>query len=288
MDHDAFLEQAWRDHADDAAGVADRIEGAIGAVEAPAHVAPFARLATHVFGEHLGEWQRGRELLARLRDAARGDDDAQRAIARGAAALAYAAGAPDPCRGLSDDDRIAALAAASSALAARDDHDRALVAYDEALRVAAGGLREGSPALRALAVGGNNLAASLEAKGTRSERESRGMVDAASAALVYWKRAGGWLEEERAEYRLAMSQLAAGDAFEAAEHARRCLDVCARHGAPPFERFFGTVALALAERALGDDASYRRLTGDARAIHASLADEERAMADADLASLDAR
>ena len=43
---------------------------------------------------------------------------------------------------------------------------------------------DGSPALRALAVGGNNLAATLEEKPDRDARETRGMVDAARAALT--------------------------------------------------------------------------------------------------------
>ena len=285
MDYDAFVEQAWTDHADDPAGVAARLEQAAGLVDAPGRVGPYARLATHVLGEHLGEWRRGAGLLDRLRDTARGDDDATRAIARGIATLAYAAGDAGPLGTLDADDRMAALATASSALAARHEHGRALDAYGEALRVASAGVRDGSPALRALAVGGNNLAAALEEKADRTERETRGMVEAAYAALANWKRAGGWLEEERAEYRLAMSLLAAGDAFESAGHARRCLDVCARHDAPPFERFFGTVALARAERALGDAASFQRLRDGARALHAALPDDERTFADADLASL---
>ena len=250
-DYDAFIEQAWTDHGDDPAGVAARLEASIAIVDAPVRVASYARLVTHVCGEHLGEWRRGIEALESLRERARGDDAATRAVARGIATLGHASGDATACSGLGRDDRVAALAMAASAFAGRGEHGRALDAYAEALRDAPG-LADDSPGVRALAAGGNNLAAALEEKADRTERETRGMVEAAYAALANWKRAGGWLEEERAEYRLAMSLLAAGDAFESSEHARRCLDVCARHDAPPFERFFGTVALARAERALGD------------------------------------
>ena len=286
-DFDAFVAQAWQDHADDAEGVAGRLEASIGLVDAPARVAPYARLATHVFGEHLGQWRRGIDALERLRERARGDDASTRAVARGIAALRYAAGDAAALTDLGRDDRIAALALAASAFAGLSEHGRALDAYAEALRDA-DGLADDSPGVRALAAGGNNLAYALEIKPDRSERETRGMVDVAHAALAHWKRAGGWLEEERAEYRVAMSLLAAGDAYEASEHARRCLDICSRHDAPAFERFFGTVALALADRALGDAASFDLLRERARALHAGLPDDERAMADADLASLDAR
>ena len=62
------------------------------------------------------------------------------------------------------------------------------------------------------------------------------MIVAAEAALRYWKQAGTWLEEERAEYRLAKSLLIAGRAVDAVASARRCLAVCERHEAPAFER----------------------------------------------------
>ena len=74
------------------------------------------------------------------------------------------------------------LATASSALAALGEWKRAIAAYEEALQLAAPGPEPGSPALRALAVGGNNLAASLEEKSDRDAVETRGMVTAAEGA----------------------------------------------------------------------------------------------------------
>ena len=287
MAFDAFVESAWNDHADDPSGVASRLEASLGLVEDAKHVAPYARLAVHVFGEHLGEWGRGRQLLVRLRERA-GSEDAARAVDRGIATLGYAGGDASALEGLGVDDRVAALATASSAFAGRGGIDRALDAYAQALRAAAPGLADGSPALRALAVGGNNLAAALEERADRTDRHTRGMTDAARAALAYWKRAGGWIEEERAEYRLSCSLLRAGEPHEAAERARRCLAICDLHGASALERFYGTLALAHADRALGDRASYQRLRDRARALHASMPDDERDACARDLEALGGR
>jgi len=285
-DFDAFVDDAWNDHADDPAGVAARLEASLDVVDDPARVAPYARLVTHVFGEHLGEWERGTRVLRRLRERADGDD-AARAVGRSIAALGYGAGDASALEGLVLDDRIAALALAASAFAGRGDPDRALDTYAEALGAAAPGLADGSPALRALAAAGNNLAAALEERADRTPRQARGMVDAARAALAYWKRAGGWIEEERAAYRLSCSLLCAGEAGEAAERARQCLAICDRHGAPALERFYGTLALARADRALGDRASFDRLRDRAHALRASMPDDERDACARDLAALDA-
>jgi hypothetical protein len=283
----AFVESAWTDHADDPAGVAARLERSLDMVEDAARVAPYARLVTHVFGEHLGEWDRGTRVLERLRERAHGDD-ATRAVVRSIATLGYGGGDATVLTTLNVDDRIAALATAASAFAGRGEPDRALDAYAEALRAAVPGLADGSPALRALAAGGNNLAAALEERTDRTERQTRGMVDAARAALAYWKRAGGWVEEERAEYRLSCSLLSAGEAREAIDAARRCIAVCDANDAPAFERFYGAAALARAQHDAGDRAAFERSRDAARAHYDRLPDDERSACEAELRALDAR
>jgi hypothetical protein len=227
MTFEAFIDTAWNDHAERTEAVAERLAQSLALVTAADRVAPYARLVTHVYGEHLGEWSRGVALLESLRrlPACDGSDEAARIIARNVAALRYAAGDPAPLAALATDERIAALALAASAFAGRSAFAAAIAAYAEALRCAEPGLPDGSPALRALAAGGNNLAAALEEKRDRSPDETRGMLVAAEAGLRYWTRAGTWLEEERAWYRLARSQLQAGDADSAIASAGRCIDV---------------------------------------------------------------
>jgi tetratricopeptide (TPR) repeat protein len=227
-------------------------------LESPADIAPFVRIVTHVYGEHLARWSAGVALLESLRGRApvNADPGAAGAITRSVAALRYAGNLDPSLAQLSNDDRIVALATAASALAAQLGWKRAIAAYEEALRLAEPGLPPGSPALRALAVAGNNMAASLEQKPDRDPAETRGMVVAAEGGLRYWRLAGTWLEEERAEYRLARSLLQAGDPAAAAEHARRCVDLCAANDAPPFESFFGYAVLAVAHARGGNDAAH--------------------------------
>jgi len=110
-------------------------------------------------------------------------------------------------------------------------------------------------------------------------------VEAAEGGLAYWKRAGTWLEEERAEYRLAKSLLQAGRADDAVAAARRCLDVCERNDAPAFERFFAFAALAAAERAAGRPAEAAAAREHCRAQFDALPADERPWCEADLRAL---
>jgi tetratricopeptide (TPR) repeat protein len=287
MSLDAFIATAWNDHGDHPEEVADRLAGALDMLESPTSVSPFVRIVTHVFGEHLARWSDGIALLESLRGRPQlnGDHAAAGAITRSVAALRFAGNLDTSLAQLSTDDRIAALATAASALAAQRGWKRAIAAYEEALRLAEPGLPSGSPALRALAVAGNNMAASLEEKPDRDPVETRGMVVAAEGGLRYWRLAGTWLEEERAEYRLARSLLQAGDPAAAVEHARRCVDICAANDAPAFERFFGYAVLAIAHARGGDGAAHATARQLALDQYAAVAPEEQQWCKAELDEL---
>jgi hypothetical protein len=258
MTFDAFLEAAWNDHADHPQEVADRLAASLALVEAPGHIPALARLVTHVFGEHLGQWRRGIDLLDAMRSLPAFDGAAASVgtLTRCAATLGYAGGDSSTIASLVTEDRVYVLASATSVFAARNEFKRALAAYTEALQLAQCDMPSKSPALRALAVGGNNLAATLEEKKDRDTSETDGMIVAANGGLTYWRLAGTWLEEERAEYRLTRSLLQAGKPHAAIQSATRCIDVCRLHNAPAFERFFGYAALALAQREVGDMQSF--------------------------------
>ena len=287
MPFDAFLEAAWNDHGDRPREVADRLAASLDTITAPEHVAQYARIVTHVYGEHLGEWARGVGLLRSLRELPAFDRSpaAEGAVARGIGALRYAEGDARALEALSQDDRIAAIATAASAFAGLGEFKRALDAYAQALALADAGLPEGSPALRALAIGGNNLAAALEEKRDRDDAETQGMVAAAQSGLDYWKRAGTWFEEERAHWRLAKCLLAAGRPREAVASAVRCVEVCDRNEAPAFERFFGHAALALAHRESGDAEAFGASRRHAFACYEQVPDGERTWCEADLKAL---
>ena len=287
MNFDDWLSTAWDDHSEHAAEVAQRIADSLDIVTTAAQAPPFAALAAHVLGEHLGSWREGIaviETLARL-DVCQAAPQTQRALTRQQAALEYAAGVADRIDSLADDERSAALAAAAAMLTGRGDWPRAIAAFDAALEAAAGGLPDRSPAQRALAVAGNNLAAALEEKPERDAEQTRAMRRAAQAGLRFWRVAGGWLEEERAEYRLARTCLQCADVPAAQQAAQRCLAVCEANAAPAFERFFAHAAIALAHRASGEGGAFAESRERALALLAEVPADERLWCDADLAEL---
>jgi len=278
MTFDEFLETAWNDHGDRPQEVADRLASSLHVVETAEHIPPFARLVMHVYGEHLGQWDPGIALLESLRrlPASAGSPAAAGALDRNIATLRYAGGDSSVLESLSTEDRISVLALAASAFSGRNGMKRAIATYAEALALAEAGLPPQSPALRALAVGGNNLASALEEKADRDDAETEGMVVAAKGGLTYWKQAGTWLEEERAEYRLTRSLLQARRPRDAIVSAQRCIDVCARNDAPVIETFFGYVVLALAQRASGDATAFAASRQQALALYGQVpADEQR-------------
>ena len=287
MTFDAFLDTAWNDHGDHPQDVADRLASSLHVLETAEHIAPYARLVMHVYGEHLGEWDRGIALLESLRrlPVAAGSAVAAAALDRNIATLRYAGGDATVLDSLATEDRISVLALAASAFSGRNGMKRAIVAYTEALALAEVGLPPQSPALRALAVGGNNLATALEEKTDRDETETAGMLVAANGGLTYWKRAGTWLEEERAEYRMTRSLLQAGQPRDAIASAQRCIDVCVRNDAAAIETFFGYVVLALAQRASGDASAYAASRQQALALYAQVPADEQRWCQSDLADL---
>jgi hypothetical protein len=287
MTFDAFLETAWSDHGDRPQEVADRLASSLHVVETLEHIPPFARLVTHVYGEHLGQWSRGIELLEAMRalPGFDGSEAVEGALGRNIATLRYAGGDAAALASLDVADRAFVLASASAAFAGRGEHLRGIAAYVEALRLANSGLPPGSAAIRALAIGGNNLATALEEKKDRDAAETEGMLVAAQGGLTYWKQAGTWLEEERAEYRLTRSLLRAGRTRDAIESARRCIDVCVRNDAPAIETFFGWVVLALAQRADGDATSFAASRQQALALLERVPDDEKRWCQSDLAEI---
>jgi tetratricopeptide (TPR) repeat protein len=287
MSFNAFIAAAWKDHGDHPEEVARRLAGALDLLESPVDVPPFARLVAHVYGEHLARWSAGIALLESLRDRSQWDVEPEfsAAITRNVAILRYAGNLGPALTHLSTDNRIAVLATASSALAAQGEWKRAIAAYDEALQLAAPGLQPDSPALRALAGAGNNLAASLEEKPDRDAIETQGMVAAAEGGLRYWRLAGTWLEEERAEYRLARSLLQSGNCAGAILHARKCVAVCIANDAPPFERFFGYAVLALGQLRGGDEPAFAVSRQLALDQYAMVAPDEKQWCEAEVNEL---
>ncbi len=281
-----FIEKAWEDHGDAPRAVADRLSVAVASVTAADDVPPYARIVTHVIGEHLGEWDRGIALLESLRrgPAFHAAPVAQEALRRGVATLCYASGDSVVTAGLAPDDRAAVFAGAAGMFAGRGDYDGALAAYASGVALAAE-LPQGSDVFRALAIAGNNLAAALEEQATRTPAQTQGMVAAAQGGLAFWRLAGTWLEEERAHYRLARSHLAAGEPVPAVEAAKDCAQVCLTNDAPAFERFFAYAVLARALREAGRRTDGDDMRDEALAWFDRIPESERRWCEADLAEL---
>lgn len=291
MDFDGYISAGWQRHADEAAAVAASLgaEG-LGLCVQAAQVLPLARLAHHVHGEHLGLWAEGIALQERIQLLPQADAAARAAVRRFITSLALAGQTAEPqalLQGLSAADATWATALAAAALAPHDAARAGGLLQDALARFEAARLPEGAPCTRALAVSSNNLAATLEERPQRSADEVALMLLAAQSARRFWALAGGWLETERAEYRLAHSWRAAGDAARARHHAQACLAIVAANGRVPLEHFFGLEALYLAEHAAGDLAARNHAAAQMRSTFPSLDADDQSWCQATLDKLPA-
>ncbi len=260
----SFVEQAWADHGTAPDAVAHRLPQALALVSDEAALSALARLAHHVLGEHLGAWGEAHAFLRRLQQhaACRPAGDSGSLLRRLAASLSLAEGDAGPRNALPRGEAVAATALAAAQLLPHDSARAAQLWHEALQRAEAQPLPAGDPALRALAVAGNNLAAALIERPERNEAERQLMVDAATAGRRYWQRAGGWLEVERADYRLALAWLAAGEVALARAAAAACLArVLAQPEPPALERFYAHEAgarVALAMKDAGALAMHQR------------------------------
>jgi len=289
MDFDAFIDQAWTDHATDPAGVAARLPQALAAVAGAQQLGALAHLAQHVHGAHLARWQDGiafQQQLAALPHCAEASAEAQ-SIARTIRGLRLAGGLGDDRAGATPSDRVRLSALAAIHLA-EHDATRAGAFLQQALdEAASAGLPDNDPCHRALAVAGNNMAGTLEDKPTRTAAERQLMIQAAQAGRRFWAIAGTWLETERAEYRLAMSWLKADDLAQARTHAQQCLAIVAANDGAALERFFGWEALGRVERAAGNATGHAQAVAQAEQAFAGLDEGDRGWCQASLDALKA-
>lgn len=283
-DFDALLQRAWERHADEPAAVAHTLAGdALAAVRSSADLGALSAIVHHVYGEHLARWEAGRELLQALGRHPAADDDSRAAVRRCLASLALCLGREEERAALGRSDRIRVAALAAANLASHDC-GRALRWLHVALAEAESAARRdgqeapldrSDPANRALAAAGNNIACALEEKPGRSDAERGLMILAAQTGRVYWERAGTWLETERAEYRLAMTWLQAGDAAQAREHALACGALVQAHAGPALEAFFAAEALARAEHAAMNAKALAAAVQEAGRSYAALDEGDR-------------
>jgi hypothetical protein len=287
MTFDEFLNRAWAEHGDDPALVANRLNDGLRLIERPEHVLALAGIVTHVYGEHLGDWNGGESELRRLLDVehAAESPDIQRGIHRSIASLRVSENPDTPLDGFSESDRVRVLCVASSAACGQNDLPRAIGLFDRVPEIDGSTFAHGDGAYRALAVTGNNLANALLEKSDRTAPETDAMLRAAMASRKYWEISGTWLEVERAEYTIAKCMLAAGRVSDAVRHAGECLDICVANNAPAFELFFAHEIMALVERALGNMSQFAAEAAAARVAYEWLGEGDRKWCTASLEAL---
>ena len=285
MDFDSFIAQAWTDHATDPAAVAARLlpQGLPQVTEA-ARIVPLAHLAHHVLGQHLGRWQDGIQLQQQLAALpccpAHGDTPA--ALRRFKASLQLAAGMDGDLATMAPSDRIRVTAMAAASLAEHDTARASALLHQAVDDAQSAVLPEKDPSARAIAANANNIAGALEEKPQITPAERELMIVAAQVAGRFWRQAGTWLEHERAEYRLALCWLRAGDPARARRHAQQCLDIVAAHQGPALEQFFGWVVLGRVEQATGNTPGHTQALAQAEAAFAALADDDKGWCQASL------
>lgn len=270
MTLEEFCSKGWQEHATDAAGVMARLPQGVALVTGAKHIPMLAGLVVHVAGEHLGRWNEGLALLGSLErlpffDPATPDG---KSLRRSQAVLHRCAenrteeercfaegrtggGVPEAS------DRIRVLAISSAAFVGQKRMAEARADFEEAVALAAYGPSKTDPAARALAVTANNIAVELENRSSLAPDERSLMLHAAQVSRHFWAIAGGWLEAERAEYRLAMSHIKAGEAATALRHAHHCQRIVTENGNDAGESFFAHEAIARAQLCAGDAAAAR-------------------------------
>ena len=245
MDFDAFIDQAWTDHATDPATVAATLQvQGLARVTDAAQLASMAHLAHHVFGSHLARWEEGlqfQQQLAALPCCEAGSTQAQ-AIARHISALRLAGGLADDRAGMGASDRIRLNAMAANNLV---EHDAGRAeafmqaALSEAAKALLAKLPEDVEALQAYAgaqAANGDLAG---AKTTLTNAARRAAFDAprllevarqqvsikdySGAAYSLDKALSGTPDYVPAQAMLSSIDLAQGDAVKAEQRAKQVI-----------------------------------------------------------------
>jgi hypothetical protein len=246
MNFNDYINQAWETHQKSPEQVVAGLREALKLVQSASDITGLAHIATHVYAEHLGQYQQGLAFVSVLKDQSLNDENSKAALKRFESVLKICDNSNYDLSDLSDSDKCRVLALAASAHAGTKNISQASVFFEQAETLALQ-LPQTDAAVRSMAITGNNLACALEEKSTLSEDEKKLMLKAAHAGLNNWKIAGTWLETERAEYRLSQSYFRIRDLISSIKHANQCLTICEENKAEALEFFFAYEALTKIE-----------------------------------------
>lgn len=288
MNFAAFIDSSWTDHATDADAVFSRLPEGLRLAETGSDLGSLSQLAAHVAGEHLGRWHDGIAFLKQCQGSSLVQPQTPEyfQIARNIAILAFCNGDTSHVRIGSPSDKIRILAPAAAAFVGQKRTEDAMKTLKAALYLASYGPDKQDFAARALAISGNNIATQIEELPTRTNADRALMIAAAETARHYWEVAGTWIEVERAEYRLAMTFIAAGDATRALKHASLCHDICEDNNAVPYEKFYAHEGLVKAQLAASQPAIARLERDQAAALVERMKEDVQAECREALTNLD--
>lgn len=242
----------------------------------------YAFLVNHVLGEKFGRWTEALDRLAPLAQR----DDTPLPVLRQCGVAAQLAG--DAARTDAVIARLAAQAGADVTLA------RTLVklaALGFMPLAAADAPVLGATAAHACTAAPGPLDASFAATFNNvttalyyATREAPLTADlrgalrrGAEAALLFWLRAGGWLEHERAHYLRAKIALRTGEPVAAVGHAERGLAIVAANGDDPIEKCFLLQLLAAGVERASDAARAHAIRTEVSALATRLDDDMRSL-----------
>ena len=135
------------------------------------------------------------------------------------------------------------------------------------------GLDRSNPSDRSMAVANNNLANELVESEKLDPKGAQLMVECAEAALMFWKRCGTWVNEERALYLLALVQNRQGSHQAGLQAAQSALRVIKKNGEEPVDEAFIRLAASVAFIGVSDIESAREQLAHADALVESWSDE---------------
>lgn len=286
MNFESYLDQSWNDHPTQSEKIASEFSRGASLVKTNEELSQLVGLVTHVMGEHLARWNDGVSFLSSLKthSAFVKGSETEKAILRSIAALQVGGGQSIDLKSFSLSDQVRIFAVASSALADKNSK-RSQDLLRQALNLAETGLDKKDPANRSLAVTGNNLACALEEKKSRTEEETELMILASQTGKKYWELAGGRLEVSRAEYRLAMTYLQAGDVAKAFRHAQTCVEFCRENDAGNLDMFYAYEALAHVEKKKDNSLGFQKAVDQAKGYFEKLSADKKSWCELSLKKL---
>ena len=255
MDVDALVNQGWADHPTQTEEVAARLRDGISLVADGDGAAKYMHLVNHVVGDHLGLRDEATALcesaIQRAGNEPGSSPYVHLAVARTMSGDEAGAEAAIEALGGNTEQRVRVGLLVAQGHANAGAFDEAARIYDEQMALG-DTLPEGHTAERSFAIVSNNIASEILNEASRSETNDALMQRAAEAARTYWLRVGTWVNDERADYLLALVHNRLDRPADALTHADRALATIAdADGEEKVDEAFIHLARAAACRDLG-------------------------------------